>query len=157
MRATKLCIKFKVAYKRYPIVFQGHLSNFKVTRSKKNDFNPNWAFLFRGCFFMHRFVRPCRPSNCILLPWNWWQCWWPPSFGADAWHCCVTTWHLCWCLTKALLETVFRQIVCGRSPFWPQSMSFQSRFGICREMKTELQTCCPSGMLPRTHCQGYGN
>ena len=33
--ATKLCTKLEVAKKRCPIVFQGHLSNFKVTRLKK--------------------------------------------------------------------------------------------------------------------------
>ena len=30
--ATKWCTKLEVALKRCPIVFQGHLSNFKVTR-----------------------------------------------------------------------------------------------------------------------------
>ena len=30
--ATKLCTKLEVALKRCPIVFQGHTSNFKVTR-----------------------------------------------------------------------------------------------------------------------------
>ena len=30
--ATKWCTKLEVAWKRCPIVFQGHLSNFKVTR-----------------------------------------------------------------------------------------------------------------------------
>ena len=46
--ATKWCTKLEVAYshKRFPIVFQGHLSNFNVTRLKKNvDFYANWAFL----------------------------------------------------------------------------------------------------------------
>ena len=33
--ATKWCTKLEVALKRCPIVFQGHLSNFKVTRLKK--------------------------------------------------------------------------------------------------------------------------
>ena len=43
--ATKLCIKLEVALKRCPIVFQGHTSNFKVTRLKKIvDFDPAWAF-----------------------------------------------------------------------------------------------------------------
>ena len=32
--ATKFCIKLVVALKRCPIVFQGHPSNFKVTRYK---------------------------------------------------------------------------------------------------------------------------
>ena len=35
--ATKWCIKLEVALKRCPIVFQGHLSNFKVTRLKKSS------------------------------------------------------------------------------------------------------------------------
>ena len=44
--ATKWCTELEVAYKRCPIVFQGHLSNFKVTPDKKIiDFEPNWAFL----------------------------------------------------------------------------------------------------------------
>ena len=45
--ATKWCTKLDVALKRCPIVFQGHLSNFKVTRVKKtNDLAPIWAFSF---------------------------------------------------------------------------------------------------------------
>ena len=41
----KWCTKLDVALKRCPIVFQGHLSNFKVTRLKKIvNFEPNWAF-----------------------------------------------------------------------------------------------------------------
>ena len=41
----KWCTKLDVAYKRCPIAFQGHPSNFKVTRLKKIvDFDPNWAF-----------------------------------------------------------------------------------------------------------------
>ena len=35
--ATKWCINLKVALKRCPIVFQGHLSNFKVTWLKKSS------------------------------------------------------------------------------------------------------------------------
>ena len=43
--ATKLCIKLAVALKRCPIVFEGHPSNFKVTRLKKIvDFDLDWAF-----------------------------------------------------------------------------------------------------------------
>ena len=34
--ATKWCTKLEVAQKRCPIVFQGHSSNFKVTRDKKS-------------------------------------------------------------------------------------------------------------------------
>ena len=33
--ALKCCTKFNAVRKRCPIVFQGHLSNFKVTRGKK--------------------------------------------------------------------------------------------------------------------------
>ena len=33
--AMKWCTKLEVAQKRYPIVFQGHPSNFKVTRDQK--------------------------------------------------------------------------------------------------------------------------
>ena len=33
--ALKRCTKLEVAQKRYPIVFQGHLSNLKVARGKK--------------------------------------------------------------------------------------------------------------------------
>ena len=33
--ATKWCSKFEVAQKRDPIVFQGHLSNYKVSHGKK--------------------------------------------------------------------------------------------------------------------------
>ena len=43
--AKKWCTKLEVALKRYPIVFQGHPSNFKVTRLKKIvEFDPNWEF-----------------------------------------------------------------------------------------------------------------
>ena len=43
--AMKCCTKLETAKVRCPIVFQGHPSNFKVTRDKKNtDFDPNWAF-----------------------------------------------------------------------------------------------------------------
>ena len=43
--ATKLHTKLDVARERCPIVFQGHLSNFKVTQlTKIVDFDTNWAF-----------------------------------------------------------------------------------------------------------------
>ena len=61
--AKKCCTKLEVAWKRCPIVFQGHTSNFKVARLEKSlnfsrssikfqghtgqnitDFEPNWAF-----------------------------------------------------------------------------------------------------------------
>ena len=42
--ATKWCIKLEVALKRCPIVFQGHLSNFKVTWLKKSS---NWPQIGR--------------------------------------------------------------------------------------------------------------
>ena len=35
--AMKCCTKLEVAQKRCPIVFQGHTSNFKVTRLKKSS------------------------------------------------------------------------------------------------------------------------
>ena len=39
------CTKFEVAWKRCRILFQDHLSNFKVARDKKIvDFYPNWGF-----------------------------------------------------------------------------------------------------------------
>ena len=42
---TKWCTKLEVALKRCPIVFQCHLSNFKITRLKEIvEFDPNWAF-----------------------------------------------------------------------------------------------------------------
>ena len=41
----KWCTQLDVAQKRCPFVFQGHPSNFKVTRLKRIfDFDPNWAF-----------------------------------------------------------------------------------------------------------------
>ena len=51
--AMKWCTKLEVVYKRCPIVFQCHLSNFKVIWLKNGkghmgqnitDFDPNWAF-----------------------------------------------------------------------------------------------------------------
>ena len=43
--ATKWCTKLEIALQRCPIVFQGHLSNFQVTRLKKIvNLDPNWAF-----------------------------------------------------------------------------------------------------------------
>ena len=43
--ALKCCIKLNVVYKRFSIVFQGHPSNFKVTRDEKiANFDPNRAF-----------------------------------------------------------------------------------------------------------------
>ena len=43
--AFKWCTKLNVVYKGCPIVFQGHPSNFKVTRDKKiSNFDLNWAF-----------------------------------------------------------------------------------------------------------------
>ena len=42
---TKWCIKLEAAYKRCPIVFQGHLSNIKVTQEKKSMiFTRIWRF-----------------------------------------------------------------------------------------------------------------
>ena len=42
--AMKCCTKLETAKERCPIVFQGHPSNFKVTRENITDFDPNWAF-----------------------------------------------------------------------------------------------------------------
>ena len=42
-RATKWCTKLEASWKRCPIVFQGHPSNFKVTGKNIADFDPNWA------------------------------------------------------------------------------------------------------------------
>ena len=42
--ATKWCTDIEVAKKRYPVVFQGHPSNFKVTREKNREFDPNGDF-----------------------------------------------------------------------------------------------------------------
>ena len=43
--ALKWCIKLNIAEKRCPIVFQGHPSNFKVTRDKEiADFDLNREF-----------------------------------------------------------------------------------------------------------------
>ena len=43
--ALKWCTKLNVVFKRCPIVFHRHPSNFKVTGDKKiADFDPNWAF-----------------------------------------------------------------------------------------------------------------
>ena len=43
--AKKWCTKLEVAWKRCPIVFEGHPSNFKVPRPQKIvKFDPNWAF-----------------------------------------------------------------------------------------------------------------
>ena len=43
--ALKWWTKLNVVWKRSPIVFQGHPSNFKVTLDKKiTNFDPNWAF-----------------------------------------------------------------------------------------------------------------
>ena len=42
--AKKWCIKFEVAQKGCPIIFQGHPSNFKVTGRKNIDFDLNWDF-----------------------------------------------------------------------------------------------------------------
>ena len=41
--ALKWCTKLNVAKKMCPI-FQGHISNFKVTGGKNINFEPNWAF-----------------------------------------------------------------------------------------------------------------
>ena len=48
--AMKWCTKLEVAWKRCPIVFQGHLSNFKVTRKKIADFDLN--LVFPACNFI---------------------------------------------------------------------------------------------------------
>ena len=42
--ATKWWTELEAASQRCPIVFQGRLSNFKVTRLKNVDLDPNWAF-----------------------------------------------------------------------------------------------------------------
>ena len=43
--ASKWCTMLQIKLKKCPIVFQGHPSNFKVTRLKKIvAFDPNWAF-----------------------------------------------------------------------------------------------------------------
>ena len=43
--ATKWCTKLEVAWRRCPIVCQGHPSNCKVIRLENVDFDPNQAFL----------------------------------------------------------------------------------------------------------------
>ena len=41
----KWCTKLDVAWERCPIIFQCHLSNFKVTLLRKTfNFDPNWPF-----------------------------------------------------------------------------------------------------------------
>ena len=41
----KWCTQLDVISKRCPIIFQGHPSNFKVTRDKRiPNFDPNWDF-----------------------------------------------------------------------------------------------------------------
>ena len=42
--AMKCSTKLEAAKARCLIVFQGHVSNFKVTREKITNFDPNWAF-----------------------------------------------------------------------------------------------------------------
>ena len=42
--ATNWCTKLEVTYKRSPIDFEGHPSNFMVRRLKNIDCDPNWAF-----------------------------------------------------------------------------------------------------------------
>ena len=45
LMALKWCTKLNIVQNMCPIVFQGHPSNFKVTRLKKIiDFDRNWAF-----------------------------------------------------------------------------------------------------------------
>ena len=55
--ALKWHTKLDVVLKRCPIIFQGHLSNFKVIPDKKiADFYPNWEFLVCNWFeFTHGF------------------------------------------------------------------------------------------------------
>ena len=45
--ATKWCTKLEVALKRCPVVFQGHPSNFKVTRAKNRRFESNLSKITR--------------------------------------------------------------------------------------------------------------
>ena len=45
LMATKWCTKLEVTLKRCPIVFQGHLSNFKVTQAEKLMIESSWRLL----------------------------------------------------------------------------------------------------------------
>ena len=56
--ATKWCTKLEVALKRCPIVFQGHPSNFKVTRLKKSsNLTQIWRFRTLTPVWIHQWLR----------------------------------------------------------------------------------------------------
>ena len=78
--AMKCCTKLETAKERCPIVFQGHPSNFKVTRDKTSP-----ILTQIGHF---RTIGRSQLSNPSDLPcfiwvyekgfWTWMSCWWNP-------------------------------------------------------------------------------
>ena len=87
--AMKCCTKLETAKERCPIVFQGHLSNFKVTRYKTSP-----ILTQIGRF---RTIGQSQLSNPSDLP-----CYWSASFGDQG-----VSW---WC--------ILRKRCCPKSSWW---------------------------------------
>ena len=52
--SMKWCTKLEIAQKRCPVVFEGHLSNFKVTRDKQSPMLTQiWCFRTVTSFWFH--------------------------------------------------------------------------------------------------------
>ena len=108
--AMKCCTKLETAKKRCPIVFQGHPSNFKVTRDKTSPIltqigrfraigrsqlsNPSdlpGSFLL--ALFGMNILCPCSFFHCtwfILIDYGWCRFWWL----IICWFCCYQHLHI---------------------------------------------------------------
>ena len=106
--AMKCCTKLETAKERCPIVFQGHPSNFKVTRDKTSPILTQIGrFRTTGrSQLSNPSDLPCSKWFTIIL--QWFQC----RIKCFIWHCdvlaCVTTENKsCWLLSRMLLVHLF--------------------------------------------------
>ena len=58
----KWCTKLDIVWKRCPIIFRGHLSNFKVTQAEKSDLDQIWARLLGRAQLSNPSDLPCSRS-----------------------------------------------------------------------------------------------
>ena len=94
--AMKCCTKLETAKKRCPIVFQGHPSNFKVTRDKTSP-----ILTQIGRF---RTIGRSQLSNPSDLPCSYWSC--VMYFLLKAWtRCLISGMSLCTGIYNVLLKS----------------------------------------------------
>ena len=137
--AMKCCTKLETAKERCPIVFQGHLSNFKVTRYKTSP-----ILTQIGRF---RTIGQSQLSNPSDLP-----CYWNPHYSNDIWpviHYSAVTWP-CWYFfffffeRDFLLSHFIQLYIIHITNYWQLNCFFKSSFRLTAKKTSKL---CISGLL----------